>query len=280
MPNRAPGGRDELTRSLRELRQATGLSGKEAAAAAGIHASKLSRIERGRTVPSETDVLLLARVYQATSEQRYRLLEMARDVKAENRRVVFNRDPGGFQDRIGRIEEASTLARSFSPNVIPGLLQSPAYARALMWSAGWTPEITDQAVIGRMNRQRRLGDEDSSRRFVILTTEGGLGWAAGPPDMMIEQLERIAGTTYRPNVRVGIVPFGRPAKVFPLHSWDLFDQRAVIVGTTTATAILTETRDVAAYVGLTDALERLAVYGEDAREILARVADRYRSLDN
>lgn len=97
--------------------------------------------------------------------------------------------------------------------------------------------------------------------------------------MMIEQLERIAARTYRLNVRVGIVPFGRPIEVFPLHSWDLFDQRAVIVGTTTATAVLTEPRDVAVYVELTDALERLAVYGAEAREILTRVADRYRSLD-
>jgi transcriptional regulator with XRE-family HTH domain len=279
MPSRTPGGRDELTRSLRELREAAGLSGREAAAAAGIQASKLSRLEKGRTVPSENDVQLLTRVYRATPEQHRRLLEMAQDVKAENRRVVFNRDPGGFQDRIGRIEEASTSARSFSPNVIPGLLQSAAYARTLMRSAGWSSEITDQAVAGRMNRQRRLDEEDSPRRFVIITTEGGLGWSAGAPNMMIEQLERIAARTYRPNVRVGIVPFGRPAEVFPLHSWDLFDQRAVIVGTTTATAVLTEPRDVAVYAELTDALERLAVYGAEAREILTRVADRYRSLD-
>ncbi|MGH3574650.1 MAG: DUF5753 domain-containing protein, partial [Pseudonocardiaceae bacterium] len=224
-------------------------------------------------------VQLLTRVYRATPEQHRRLLEMAQDVKAENRRVVFNRDPGGFQDRIGRIEEASTSARSFSPNVIPGLLQSAAYARTLMRSAGWSSEITDQAVAGRMNRQRRLDEEDSPRRFVIITTDGGLGWSAGAPNMMIEQLERIAARTYRPNVRVGIVPFGRPAEVFPLHSWELFDQRAVIVGTTTATAVLTEPRDVAVYAELTDALERLAVYGAEAREILTRVADRYRSLD-
>ena len=280
MPSRMPGGRDELTRSLRELRQAAGLTGKQAAAAAGIQASKLSRIEKGRTVPSESDAQLLTRIYRATPDQYERVLEMARDVKAENRRVVFNRDPGGFQDRIGRIEEASTVARSFSPNVIPGLLQSAAYARALLRWAGWSPEITEQALAGRLNRQRRLDDEQSSRRFVIITTEGGLGWAAGPPSMMIEQLERIAAATYRPNVQVGIVPFGRPAEVFPLHSWDLFDQRAVIVGTTTATAILTEPRDVAAYVELTDALQQLAVYGADAREILNRVTDRYRNLDN
>ncbi|MGH3607544.1 MAG: helix-turn-helix domain-containing protein, partial [Pseudonocardiaceae bacterium] len=90
---------------------AAGLSGREAAAAAGIQASKLSRLEKGRTVPSENDVQLLTSVYRATPEQHRRLLEMAQDVKAENRRVVFNRDPGGFQDRIGRIEEASTSAR-------------------------------------------------------------------------------------------------------------------------------------------------------------------------
>lgn len=56
--------------------------------------------------------------------------------------------------------------------------------------------------------------------------------------------------------------------VFPLHGWDLYDQRAVIYGTADATAVLTEPRDVARYVTLTAAVEEIAVWGDAARGAL------------
>jgi transcriptional regulator with XRE-family HTH domain len=271
-------GRDALSELLRKLRREAGLSGKEAAQAAGLTQSKVSRMERGRTVPSEDDVRLLAAIYRASARDLDRLAGMARDVKAENRRVVFNRDLGGLQTQFARIEEQSALVRLYSPTVVPGLLQSPAYIRALFASGDDTPEDNEAGVAGRLAQQRILDDELNPRRFVILTTEGALGWAAGPPELMIEQTERILAATYRRNARVGIVPFGRRAHVFTQHGWALFDQRAVVVGTLTATAVLTEEADVRAYVGLTDEIEKLAVYGDDARAVLNAVIDRYRTL--
>jgi len=95
---------------------------------------------------------------------------------------------------------------------------------------------------------------------------------------MLEQIERISTATYRTNARVGIIPFGRPAQVAPLHSWDLYDQRFVVVGTLTNTAFLDQPLDVAQYVALTDAVEKLAIYDEPAREILRAVAERYRAM--
>jgi transcriptional regulator with XRE-family HTH domain len=273
-----PAGRDALSLLLRELRRGAGLSGKDAANAAGLTQSKVSRIERGRTVPSEQDVRLLAGVYRASPADRDRLEAMARDVKAENRRVVFNRDFGGLQQRFGRIEEQSALIRTFHSNIVPGALQSPGYIRALFAADDATPLNREEGIAARLARQRILDDELDPRRFVILMTEGALGWAAGPPEMMIEQVERVLAATYRRNARVGIVPFGRPTTAFPSHGWNLYDQRAVIVGTLTATAVLTERADVDAYVALTDELEALAVYGPEARAVLESVIDRYRRL--
>jgi len=64
----------------------------------------------------------------------------------------------------------------------------------------------------------------------------------------------------------------------PLHGWDLHDRRAVIYGTADATAVLTEPRDVARYVMLTEAVEQLAVWGDPANAVLARIVDHYRAL--
>jgi transcriptional regulator with XRE-family HTH domain len=279
MPDRTNGGRDELSRALRELRQAAGLSGKEAAEAAGIYPSKISRIELGRSVPSEEDVGLLARIYRAPPEQRARLREMASDLKEENRRVVFNRDAGVIQERFERIEQRSALVRTFAPNLVPALLRSPDYVRALLRSRDGSARSVEAGVAAELERQRILDDRLSARRFILLTTEGALGWAPGPPELMIEQVERIIAATHRRNSRVGVVPFGRPSAVFPPHGWDLYDHRAVIVSTETATALLTEPRDVDAYVALTDQVERLAAYDEEARAVLTGVIKRYRALD-
>jgi hypothetical protein len=250
----------------------------QAAQHSGFPSSKISRIELGRQVATEQDVKTLTEIYGVRGTERRQLLELARAVKAENRRVVAVRDPAAIQHRLARIEKSSALVREFSPNIIPELLQSPGYIKTLTESAGWSPEDTKRAITGRLERQLLLDRADEPRRWVILLTEGGLGWALGPPEVMIQQMERITGATYRTNARIGIVPFGQPARVAPLHSWDLYDQRSVVVSTLTNTAILDQPRDIRAYVELTDALENLAVWDHDARAILTRVAERYRNL--
>ncbi|HEY2087646.1 MAG TPA: helix-turn-helix transcriptional regulator [Mycobacterium sp.] len=278
MANGQTGGRDALSQSLRDAQAAAGLSGKETAAKTGLLASKVSRLLAGKQVPTEADVVALAEAFNVPAAERRRILSMARDVKAENKRVVAYRDPAAIQARIGRVERNSALIREFSPNIIPGLLQSPGYARTLMESAGWGAEDTERAIAGRLERQLLLDKDTEPRRWLILLTEGALGWALGPPAVMLEQIDRISVATYRVNARVGIVPFGQPAKVAPLHSWDLYDERFVVVGTLTNTAFLEEARDIRQYVELTNELEALAKYGPEAREILTKVADRYRSL--
>jgi len=100
---------------------------------------------------------------------------------------------------------------------------------------------------------------------------------AGTHDEMADQIDKIADATRRSNARVGVIPWGSRVGRFPLHAWDLYDERAVSYGTVDATAILTERRDVAKYVELFDCLADTAVFGAEARTVLARVADQYRS---
>lgn len=278
MTDPTTGGRDELSRTLRQLRQAAGLSGVEAGRRAGFSQAKVSRIENGVNIPTPDDVTTLAQVYKASTEDRRHLEAMARDVRAEYRRVVLVKTPSSFQERMGRIEEASEHIATFTPTVVPGLLQTEPYARAIFSSADLAPSEIDKAVTARMTRQQLL--HDPSHRFTLITTAGALAWRAGTPEQMAAQIEHIAQSTRLPNARVGIIPWGTQAQVFPLHGWDLYDRRAIIVGTANATAILTEPADVAVYADLFAQIESLAVFNEQAHSVLTRIADQYRELDS
>ncbi len=277
MPERPRGGKDELSRTLRDLRRTSGLSARQAAERAGFSQAKVSRVERGINVPTEADTSVLAQIYGATGDVRRRLTELARDIRAEHRPVVMARGkgrPGLFQARLARIEEATAHMGTFTPTVVPGLLQTETYARAVIARRELPTDEADNFIAGRKLRQELLAD--SEHRFTLITTEGALGWRAGSRDDMATQIDKIAEAVSLPNVRVGIIPWGTQAHIFPLHGWDLYDERAVSYGTFDATAILTEPRDVARYVELFAKLAAMAVYDDNARAVLARIAAEYR----
>lgn len=148
-------GRDELSRTLRQLRADAGLSGIDAAQRVGFSQPTISRWERGLFVPSPEDVATLARVYGASAAVTRRLVQMAEDLRAEftSARLVMHR--GAF---------------------------------------------------------------------------------------------------------------------------DIYDRRAAIVGTWTATVLLTDQRDVNRYLNLFQELQNLATFGDATTEILTRIADDYRAL--
>lgn len=194
------------------------------------------------------------------------------------RRVVVRRDHATMQKQIRRVVEGSALVRTFSPIGIPGLLQTVDYVRALFTTGGEVTAADEAGAQQRIANQSVLTD-DADRLFVTLMPEGSLGWALLPPSGMADQIEHIAALSQRRNMRIGIIPWGRACPALPLHSWESYDERAVITGSMTGTTVLTTRADVDAYLELFTTLEQLAVFGQQAREILARVADHYRNLD-
>ncbi|WP_219416428.1 helix-turn-helix domain-containing protein [Pseudonocardia nigra] len=272
MNSRSSGG-DELSRTLRKLRKDAELPSAEAARRAEIGQATLSRYETGKFVPTPQTVAALATVYEAPAAMRRRLIAMATDLRAEHRRVVMHRGAANFQERVGRIEASSKHVGTFQPTVVPGLLQTEEYMRALFGS-GLTGDELDRAVANRLQRQTLLGEP--GHEFTQIITAGALLWCAGGPEIMIGQIERLIEVTRLDGVRLGIVPPRTPATVFPLHGFDVYDERAVIVGTIAATALLTEPPDVAAHMKMLRKLEELAAFGAEARRVLTEVAEDYR----
>lgn len=272
-----PARPDELSTTLRRLRRDADLSGMEAARRAGYSQPKISRFETGRQVPTPAQVVTLTRVYNADPQTQARLLTIAEDLHAgtTRARAVLSHGARHMQQRLGRIERASSMIRSFVPTMVTGLLQTPDYARAIA-SRDMTGDDLDTFVAARIDRQTIL---DTDRQIVAVLTEGALRWHVGSPTVMIAQLQHLAETTRRSNVRLGVIPWTKPVRTGALHGFHLYDQRAAIVGTETATAIITDTRDITAYETSFTTYQTLAAFDADARQIFDRLSDEYRTLD-
>jgi transcriptional regulator with XRE-family HTH domain len=265
-------GDDELSRTLRELRHAADLSSTAAADAAGIGQAALSRYETGRFVPTPARLDALLAVYQPPDTVRERLHAIVTGLRAENRRVVVHRRGApAFQRRIRDIEAASTHVVTFQPTVVPGILQTPAYLRALTTRVD--PTIAEGVIAARLQRQALLGAP--GHRFTLIITAGALLWCAADAPTMIEQIDHIITASRLDGVRVGVIPACRPATVFPLHGFDVYDEHAVIVGTLATTAVITDADDVALHLDVLRRLEPLADYDDAARSTLATIRDCY-----
>lgn len=267
---------NQLSATLRQLRLDAGLSGVEAARRAGLSQPKISRTETGRFMPTPDQVAALCRVYKAPTEVRRNLVGMAREVREEriSARVVLERGGWWLQERIGRIEEIAGLIRCLSPTMVPGLLQTRDYVRALFGDA-LTHDDLERTVDARMGRQRLL---DSERQFEFVLSEGALRWNMGGADVMISQLTRLIEESRRPNVRLGLVTWTTPVTVPVLHAIDLYDSRAVMFGTQTATALITEPNEVEEYESHWAEVSAFVTWGEEARSALARAISDYQAI--
>jgi hypothetical protein len=197
---------------------------------------------------------------------------MVHDLRAENRRVVVHRkNAPAFQRRIRDIEASSKHVTTFQPVVVPGILQTEAYMRVL--TSGADPRIAEGVIAARLERQQLLGKP--GHRWTQILTAGALLWCAGSAATMAEQIDRIIEASRLDGVRIGVIPARRPVSVFPLHGFDLYDERAVIVGTVATTAIITEPADVRLHVDILESLIEVADFGEKAHETLAELRDGY-----
>lgn len=270
------GNPNPLSAMLRQLRTQAGLSGAEAARRAGLTQSKVSRAETGSFLPTVDDVRALCRVYGAAPDARRELLDMTRELreKPTSARVVLQRGGWWMQQRIGKLEEAATHLRSFAPTVVIGLLQTEAYIDALLgqWIAG---DDRERMISARLQRQHIL---DTDRQFVLVMSEGALRWNMGGAEVMIEQLDRLIRESYRLNVRLGVIEWTTPATVPAMHGFTIYDSRAVLLGTLTATAIVTDRQDVNDYQSHWTELEPLISWDDVARAAIDRVAADYRTI--
>lgn len=266
-----------LATTLAQLRKRAGLSGIEAAHRAGLSQTTISRLEAGKRAPTEEQIRTLCKAYDAPAATRRELIAIAKDLQPETTRtrtVLQRHGSPAMQARIGRLEQDSYQIRYFGPTFVIGLLQTHDYMRALL-SRRYSGRELDAMVAARLGRQQIL---DSDRDLHLLMTETALRWHVGSPQIMAAQAEHLVDQVELPRVRLGIIPWTMPRDFPVIHAFQVYDDRAVMVTTETATALITDVRDIADYVDRFEIYNDAAVFGDEARTELRRIADEYRAL--
>ena len=182
------------------------------------------------------------------------------------------------QEELRRMEQQATAIRTYQPAVIPGLLQTAGYARAVLDANQFGVEDVADAVKSRVERQAVLYDDGKSFRFVI--TEAALRWRLSSVAVHLAQLDRIASLATLPNVSVGIIPWSVLAPVPVATMFVLFDDRLALVETMHSEQLLREGQQIGAYLDQFERLEALARRDDEARSVLDRIASDLRGLGN
>ncbi|MGH3220912.1 MAG: helix-turn-helix domain-containing protein [Streptosporangiaceae bacterium] len=201
--------RRRLRTELRKARQDAGLTQEQVADAMDWSLSKMIRIEAGTVGISTTDLKALLDHYEVDDpDLRSQLVALARAARERSWWSVY-RDvalPGVLQ-LIG-YEAASHIIRNFETLLIPGLLQTEDYARAVVPSLeeGTTAERVDTLVEIRMRRQEQVDRDDPPLMFFILD-EAAVRRLAGSRNVMRRQIHYLIEMAAKPNVTIEIVPF-------------------------------------------------------------------------
>lgn len=210
MPQRQATLRSQwLGRQLRDMREENQLSLSEAGRHIHRDHSQLSRMENGILPVPEADLTALMDLYGVSDpSRRDALLRLARDVWRTDWWVGTGEDfSETFIDYVWLERRAETI-QTLSATVLEGLLQTPAYARAIITARNPedSPEQIERWIEVRMTRQVLLNRADPPHLSVMLD-EGMLRREVGTPAVMAAQLRYVIEAAERPNIDIHVLPF-------------------------------------------------------------------------
>lgn len=237
--------------------------------------SKLSKIETGKVSPTVVDVERILEAIGVSDEVKVEYMAVARIDATEAtawrlvRRLGYHRK----QQQIKALDDSTTLLRLFQPSLVPGLLQTPEYVRAVFEGKDLGEDQLSRTISARLARQQCLYDTTKTLQFVI--TESVLRWRLVPSAMMAGQLDRIISVSRLGHVDIRVVPLAAPQSDVPSHSFVIRNDRMVTVETVHAELSVTDPRDVDLYVRKFNRFSENALSGEEMRRVLERIRDEF-----
>ncbi|MER5854471.1 helix-turn-helix domain-containing protein [Streptomyces sp. NPDC059688] len=273
--------RRRLGQELRRLRELKGMTAEEVAERLLVSQSKISRLENGRRSISQRDVRDLCGVYEVDDQRIVdSLMEMARDSRQQGWWHTFGDIP--YSVYIGLETDAESL-RVYEPQLVTGLLQTRAYAEALVQGA--LPETStaeiEKRVQVRMRRQERITAEGTPLRLWVVLDEAALRRVVGSKLVMREQLEHLIEMSQLPHVTVQVLPFevgahpGLNGQYAILEFTDAADSSVVYLEGVTSDLYLEKAQDVQKYAVMYEHLRAQSLNVEQSRQFIAERAKDY-----
>jgi transcriptional regulator with XRE-family HTH domain len=269
--------RRELGANLRALRTDAGLTVEQVAERLLCSQSKISRLETGHRGASQRDIRDLCNLYGvADPAERDRLMALAREGKQQ---AWWHSYDLRYQTYVGLEDEAVSI-RAYNANVVPGLLQTEDYARAVTKAVlpQRTAGAVTQEVDARLTRQQLLTKRDPPNVQVILD-ESVLRRVVGNPGVMRAQLGQLLELSLLPNVAIQVLPYA--AGALPA-----VETKFIILGFSTAAVsdvvfveglvgdlYLEKPADVHEYSGVFEILLKMALSPAKTNDFITKLAN-------
>jgi transcriptional regulator with XRE-family HTH domain len=271
--------RRRLASELRRLREAAELTIDEVGEKLECSASKVSRIETGHVGVTPRDARDRLELYGITGDEREALVQLAREARKPGwwhaYKEVFT---GTF---VGLEADASSL-RAFQALLVPGLLQTETYARAVIRAMRPDSDESEiqRRVAARTARQQLLSDPNPPEYWAVID-EAVLHRMVGGPEVMAKQAQRLLELGQLPHVTIQVVPFtagahpGMEGPFLILGFPEQADPDVVYVDSTSGGFFLELPPDVRRYSLMFDHLRAAALKPDDSLALIAQAAERY-----
>ncbi|MFE2288582.1 helix-turn-helix domain-containing protein [Streptomyces sp. NPDC059443] len=195
---------------LLRLRDAAGLTQPQAAQVLSATAAKVAKMERGWVPFRDPDIVALCKLYGETDESAVAALLSLAKLDRERRKAKGWWQQMHLVGNLGEyiaMEQVATRIRTWQLALVPGLLQTPEYIRALGVTSNWShPDEIEVLVTSRIKRQARLWGEQPLEFHAVLW-EAALRQQIGSPEVMRGQLNHLAEMASLPHVHVQVLPF-------------------------------------------------------------------------
>lgn len=268
-----------LAVELMRRREASGLSREEAARQLEWSTSTIFRIETGRSRPQPGNVRVLLDLYGVAGAERDGLIQLSREARQPGWWHSF-RDvlPNPYGVYIG-LEGGAASIRNFEPVVVPGLLQTEEYARAMFKGgpAELEREDVERRVEVRLARQQILTRDDRPRLWAVID-EAVIHRLVGGPAVMRAQLKHLIDTTEQGKTTIQVVPYragahaGTTGPFVILDFHEPTDPEVVYVETLAGDIYLEERADVNRYTLAFDRLLAAALHPNDSVRLIEQAA--------
>lgn len=263
--------REALAARLKEIMKRAGMDGAAIAKASGWHASKSSRLLTATTLPAPRDIEAWCAAC-GVPELAEELISQA--LAVDSMYVEWKRLTRGgltaLQQSYVPLYESTRSFKVYSSDIVPGLLQTHAYAAAVLSRLAQfndRPDDSEAAASARIARNRILGRP--GRTFAFILEEQVLRQRVGPPEVMAAQLRHLMCAATMPQVSIGVIPFSAERSITMKPTFHLLDDARAGVELLTARVVATTPAEVSDYVKAFAEFSRLAAYGEQARALIS-----------